>query len=202
MFKFTYAFGWFILTPAILVSLVVSGYLYQTQIKTVQIEPSLANAQTHTIQASAGIGGHVRGLSTDIRTGDARPLIIEEFLRKHQSPLYPYDYWGRFLTEIADKYELDFRLLPSIAMQESNLCKRIPENSFNCLGLGVHSRGTWKFERFEDNFDAAGRILRNNYLDQGLHTPEEIQSKYTPGSTGSWEFAVNYFMDILERADF
>jgi hypothetical protein len=94
-----------------------------------------------------------------------------------------------------------FRLLPAIAMQESNLCKKIPEGSFNCLGLGVHSRGTWAFESFEANFDKAAEILRKNYINQGLITPDEIQTKYTPHSNGSWEFSVNKFMDKLEKAE-
>lgn len=30
------------------------------------------------------------------------------------------------IVAIADKYNIDFRLLPAIAMQESNLCKSDP----------------------------------------------------------------------------
>lgn len=144
----------------------------------------------------------VKGITTDVQLGDARPLLIAEFLEKYDSPLKPYDYWGEFLTELADKHDMDYRLLPSIAMQESNLCKKIPPNSYNCLGLGVHSQGTWHFDRYEDNFSAAAEILRENYIDQGYITPEQIQTKYTPGSNGSWEYAVNYFMNILEYAEF
>lgn len=150
----------------------------------------------------ARISGSVQGLSTAIQTADARPVLIAEFLEKHKSPLTPYDYWGVKLVEIADKYGLDFRLLPAIAMQESNLCKKIPEGTYNCLGLGIHARGTWGFESFEANFDKAAEILRKNYIDKGLITPDEIQDKYTPGSNGSWEFAVNQFMDKLEKAEF
>lgn len=150
----------------------------------------------------ARISGAVKGISTAVQTGDARPVLIAEFLEKYDSPLKPYDYWGEKLTEIADKYNLDFRLLPSIAMQESNLCKVIPPGTYNCLGLGIHARGTWGFPSFEANFDKAAEILRKNYLDKGYITPDEIQDKYTPGSNGSWEFAVNHFMDKLETAEF
>jgi len=92
--------------------------------------------------------------------------------------------------------------LPSISMQESNLCKKIPDDSHNCLGLGIHSKGTWGFDSYEDNFETAAKILREKYLDQGLLTPDDIQNKYTPSSNGSWEFAVNHFMVVLENADF
>lgn len=144
----------------------------------------------------------VAGITTNITTEDARPVLIAQFLETNHSPLKPYDYWGEFLTQIADKYNMDYRLLPSIAMQESNLCKKIPEGTYNCLGLGIHSRGTWAFPSFESNFEKAAEILRRNYMDMGLITPDQIQNKYTPSSNGSWEFAVNHFMDKLETADF
>ena len=156
------------------------------------------NQQSITSPNSATI----LGMSTTIEEGDARPILIAQFLEKNASPLQPYDYWGVVLTQIADKYQMDFRLLPAIAMQESNLCKKIPEGSFNCLGLGIHARGTWEFPSFESNFDKAAEVLRKNYINQGLITPDQIQDKYTPGSNGSWEFAVNHFMDKLETADF
>ncbi len=150
----------------------------------------------------ARISGAVKGLSTAIQTGDARPVLIAEFLEKHDSPLKPYDEWGEKLVAIADKYNLDFRLLPAMSMQESNLCKKIPEGTYNCLGLGIHAKGTWGFDSYEANFDKAAEILRKNYLDKGYITPDEIQDKYTPGSNGSWEFAVNSFMEKLETAEF
>ena len=150
----------------------------------------------------ARISGAVKGISTAVQKGDARPVIIAEFLAKHGSPLQPYEEWGEILTRIADKYNLDFRLLPAMAMQESNLCKKIPEGTYNCLGLGIHAKGTWGFDSYETNFDKAAEILRKNYLDKGLITPDEIQDKYTPHSNGSWEFAVNQFMDKLETAEF
>lgn len=133
---------------------------------------------------------------------DARPLLLASFLKRHQSPLSPYEEWGEILVKIADRYDLDFRLLPSIAMQESNLCKKIPEGSFNCLGLGIHSRGTWGFENYESNFEAAAKILKTNYIDIGLTTPELIQKKYTPSSNGSWQFAVNQFMARIEMGEY
>lgn len=136
-----------------------------------------------------------------IETRDARAQLVSNFLERHGSPLQPYDYWGKTLVEIADKYTIDFRLLPAIAMQESNLCKVIPEGSHNCLGLGIHARGTWGFERYEDNFDAAARILKRNYIDQGLVTPEQIMRKYTPSSNGSWAASVNQWMAEMRFDD-
>ncbi len=186
--------GWLISAViAVSVSISTTYFLRKTQI--------LAPAQNHQMapvdQAYASILGIFTSNEVGLESADARPILLSNFLEKHNSPLTPYDYWGNYLTQLADQYQLDYRLLPSIAMQESNLCKVIPSDSYNCLGLGVHSRGTWGFKNFEENFDAAARVLKKEYIDKGYVTPEQIQTKYTPSSNGSWQFAVNHFMEKI-----
>ena len=105
------------------------------------------------------------------------------------------------IVEISDRYDIDFRLLPAIAMQESNLCKRIPPGSYNCLGFGIHERGTLGFESYEANFERAARELKAYYIDQGRVTPELIMKKYTPSSDGSWARSVNQWMSEMRYDD-
>ncbi len=145
--------------------------------------------------------GQVKGVETFIESEDARPTIIARFLDRYNSPLTPHEYWGETFVEIADRYQIDFRLLPAIAMQESNLCKAIPEGSFNCLGFGIHERGTLTFESFEANFERAAKELRANYINQGRITPEMIMKKYTPSSNGSWADSVNQWMAEMRYDD-
>ena len=190
---------WFATVPVYLLLLSLFAY---TQTLPITLIPTVLGSSTNTLSAAEPITTQLNGLSTNVQTADARPIIIAQFLQAHNSPLKPYDYFGKFLTELADEYNLDFKLLPSISMQESNLCKKIPSDSYNCLGLGIHSKGTWAFNSYESNFQAAAKVLRENYLDKGLITPDEIQDKYTPSSNGSWEFAVNQFMETLETAEF
>lgn len=132
-------------------------------------------------------------------TADSRPMLIKSFIERYNkhllevNPDFHYD-----LVDIADRYEIDFRLLPAIAMKESGMCRAIPANSFNCLGLGVHSKGTWGFESYEANFDMAAKILKKNYIDKGLVSPEQIMTKYTPHSpNGEWAKGVNQFMSEM-----
>lgn len=141
------------------------------------------------------------GIQTDYQTEDARPAIVANFLERHNSPLQPYDHYGKVFVEIADRYGIDFRLVPAIAMQESNLCKAIPPGSNNCLGFGVHSRGTLAFDKYEDGFERAARELKKNYIDIGLTTPEQIMTKYTPSSNGSWANSVNQWMAEMRYDD-
>lgn len=136
-----------------------------------------------------------------LAAGDSRAAIITNFLDRYHSILTPHEEYGIFFVALADKYDIDFRLIPAIAMQESGLCKAIPEDSFNCLGLGVHKRGTWKFTSYQENFDAAADILKRNYINQGLTTPELIMTKYTPSSNGSWASSVNQWMAEMRYDD-
>ncbi len=134
--------------------------------------------------------------------GDARVILVHNFLERHNSPILDEDpEFAQFLVTLADEQGIDFRLLPAIAMQESNLCKVIPPESHNCLGLGIHARGTWGFETYRENFTAAAGILKKNYLDIGLVTPEQIMRKYTPGSNGSWAASVNQWMAEMRYDD-
>jgi len=143
----------------------------------------------------------VKGVETLIEIEDARPQIVANFLKRHDSPLTPHEEFGHKIVGIADKYNIDFRLLPAIAMQESNLCKKIPAGSYNCLGFGIHERGTLAFESYEANFDRAARELKKNYIDQGRSTPEQIMKKYTPSSNGSWAESVNQWMAEMRYDD-
>lgn len=151
---------------------------------------------------STGTGKEdVKGITTNAETDDARAAIVADFLERHAAPLEPNDYFGEFLVSLADEYGIDYRLLPAIAMQESNICKKIPPGSFNCLGFGVHSGGTLHFESYEANFEAAARSLKKNYIDIGLNTPEKIMTKYTPHSNGSWANSVNQWIAEMEFND-
>lgn len=161
---------------------------------TLQPEP-VVEAQTSLPQ------GEVKGLSTVYEAEDARATLVAKFLARYKSPMEPHDEYGKKLVEIADRNGIDFRLLPAIAMQESNLCKKIPANSFNCLGFGVHSKGTLRFESYEAAFETAAKSLKKNYIDKGLTTPEKIMTKYTPGSNGSWALSVNRWISEMEYDD-
>ncbi len=135
----------------------------------------------------------------EINSADARPIIIENYLRKHNSPLFPY---ADKLLEAAERYDVDYRLIVAIAQCESNLCKKSPPDSYNCWGF---ENGKTKFLSWEQAFNQVAKTLRERYLDQGLTTPEEIMPKYAPPSVakgGPWAKCVSQFMEELEYGDF
>lgn len=133
-------------------------------------------------------------LKTEILGLNVRVESIENFLKTYGSPLVPF---SEFIVSTSDKYGLDYRLLPAVAMQESNLCKKAPANSFNCWGYGIYGGKILTFSGFEEAIETVARGLSKNYTAQGLLTPKEIMSKYTPSNTGNWAYAVEYFMQKL-----
>ena len=126
---------------------------------------------------------------------DARVEMVRQFFEKYKSPLEPF---AQNVVDTADKYELDFRLIPAIAMQESNLCRKIIVDSYNCWGFGIYGKKVTRFTDYPEAIETVTKTLAKNYKQNGLETAEEIMTKYTPSSNGSWADSVNYFMNLLQ----
>lgn len=177
----------FILTPFVLVlSLSLLTYSYST--KTFSLFTQSPKFAYAALPAASGT------LKTSIGQEDARLTAVKDFFKRYKSDLFPF---ADNVIYAADKYGIDYRLIPAIAMQESNLCKKAPKDSYNCWGFGIYGKKVTKFENYEDAIDTVTKTLANKYKANGLETPEQIMSKYTPGSNGSWADGVTHFMDQL-----
>jgi len=127
---------------------------------------------------------------------DARPEIVRQYLVRYNSPLVGHE---NYIIQKSDEYGLDFRLITAIAQQESNLCKIIPPQTYNCWGWGIHSKGTLGFGSYEEAIDAVTLGLKTEYIDKGYTIPDLIWKKYTPQSPdGAWAKGVNQFMAEME----
>ncbi len=127
---------------------------------------------------------------------DARVETVRQFLKKYGSPLEPH---AQYIVDLAEAYGLDYRLVPAIAMQESNLCKKIASGADNnCWGLGIYGKKRLSFDSLPDGIEAVTKTLAK-YKSEGLETPEQIQKRYTPSNEGSWAFSVNHFMDAIPQ---
>lgn len=200
MKKFFFVFSWFLLsTSAVLVG--SSAYSFFFLAKESGLPSRFEMTQLPKIQGKEEAKNSLL-VSTIIESEDARAELVAQFLERHNSPMTPYDFYGRKIVEIADRYQIDFRLLPAIAMQESNLCKNTnPGAPGNCLGFGIHKSGTLDFDSYEAGFERAGRELKAYYIDKGLVTVELIEKKYTPSSNGSWANSVNQWMAEMRYDD-
>lgn len=202
--KFFWGAAWFWLSIGVLLIGVASLRYFnlsqQAKLLNENLQPTSSPSPQPT-PTTIPESGQVKGVQTILETQDARPVIVANFLERYKSPLTPYDHYGQVFVDLADKNGFDFRLLPAIAMQESNLCKLIPPDTYNCLGFGIHARGTLAFPSYEANFERAARELKQNYIDIGLTTPEQIMTKYTPSSNGSWANSVNQWMAEMRYDD-
>lgn len=133
--------------------------------------------------------------TAEIKAGDGRVANLKSFFRKYNSPLYNY---AELIVKMSDAYQFDYRLLPAIAMQESNLCKYVPDDSHNCWGWGIYGSTVTKFSSYDEAIETVARGIKKNYIDKGLITASMIMEKYTPSSNGSWAHGVNTFLRILE----
>lgn len=133
-------------------------------------------------------------LKDQINFKDIRIELVANFFQKYNPELIPF---AQKVVDSADKYDLDFRLVPAIAMQESNLCKKAPKDTFNCWGFGIYGKNVKKFKSYSNAIDAVTKTLASDYRQQGLITPEQIMKKYTPQSRGSWAKGVSHFMNQL-----
>lgn len=148
------------------------------------------------IKVYASLPNEFPEISDSAELADARPEIIKKYFIKYNSPLVNL---SKYIVDKSDEYGLDFRLIPAIAQQESNLCKIIPPESYNCWGWGIHSRGSLGFSSYEEAIDTVMTGLKSEYIDKGLTTPDTIWKKYTPSSPdGAWAKGVNQFMSDME----
>ena len=134
-------------------------------------------------------------LGERITSSEAEVELIRQFLARYNSPLEPY---AEYFVQKADEHGLDPRLLPAIAMQESNLCRRIPENSYNCWGFGIYGGKVTRFNDYGHAIDIISKTLGTKYKSKGLVSPDEIMTMYTPSNIGTWSANVTFFMEQME----
>lgn len=156
---------------------------------------NIASSRGAQTLAYGALPPNLNTFSDKVTKQEGRVEIVRQFLARYNSPLEPH---AELIVSLADAYGLDFRLLPAIAMQESNLCKRIPADSFNCWGFGIYGGKITRFSSYPEAIETISRTLATKYKNKGLVTPEEIMSMYTPSSNGSWAFGVNHFMGQLQ----
>lgn len=201
MKKLLLTVGWLVATPIFLFYLIVSANkVSHTKHLSQAIESSVKIVATESpYRMFSALPEQVELISNSIESEDARALIVTNWLTAYRAPLAPY---GDTFVKAADKYGLDWRLLPAISMKESGGGRAIPENSYNAWGWGIYGDQVLRFSSWEEGIYGVAAGLKKSYLDQGLTTPEAIMAKYTPPSLeigGPWAQGVQkYFAELSE----
>jgi hypothetical protein len=94
------------------------------------------------------------------------------------------------------KYKLDCYLLPSITGLESSFGLYTHPGSYNPFGWGG---GYIMFESWDEAIGTVGQGLRENYINRGALTIEQIGSIYAASPT--WAARVRLFMTAFEAEE-
>lgn len=180
--------AFFLLTPLVLIlSLSLLSYLYRGN--TLDLSAKTPKVAYAALPRASGT------LKMNVVSEDMRIKVVRNFFTKYNSALIPH---AGDVIAAADKYEIDYRLIPAIAMQESNLCKKIIKDSYNCWGFGIYGKKVTRFDNYKEAINTVSKALAIQYKSKGLTTPEQIMTKYTPSNNGAWADSVNHFMDQLD----
>jgi len=138
----------------------------------------------------AGQSGALRVVSE--KNIDQRKDKLRSFLRAQNSPLAEHS--DRFV-EFADKYGIDWKLLPAISGVESAFGKRIIASSFNAYGWGG---GRIRFNSWEESIEKVSKALAEKYYARGLNTPQKMNPVYCPPNK-AWAGKVIGIMNKIEN---
>lgn len=190
---------WFPISSLFLAALV---FAYPKITRTKQLS-GLIRQEVSSLKASklsfAALPRTAFEIKTAIASEDARPILIERYLKHYQSPMAGN---ADYIIKISDRFNVDPYLVVAIAQQESNLGKLMPPNCHNAWGWGIHSAGTLCFDTWEEGINTFVSGLSEKYLAYGLKTPEEIMTKYNATSpNGAWAKGVSQFLEELHSGE-
>jgi hypothetical protein len=113
---------------------------------------------------------------------------IDAYYAQYDLPLAGH---GMHMVLVAEEHDLDWRLLPAIAMRESTGCKFIIKSNNNCFGWGS---GKIKFKDFDEAIDTVGSHLGG----ENPRTSRYYDGKDTLGILKSYNSVIpTYSKEIL-----
>lgn len=125
-----------------------------------------------------------------------RKEALTKFFQKYNSPLAQN---VDTFIETADKYGIDYRLIPSISCMESTCAKFLIEGSYNPFGWGIYGSNVIYFKNYDEAITTVGAGLNKGYFAKGYDTLEEIAPIYTPPNHVNWKNGVSFFMNEISK---
>ncbi|MCQ2744679.1 MAG: glucosaminidase domain-containing protein, partial [bacterium] len=112
---------------------------------------------------------------------------------------------GQAFLDAEKEYNINAVALIAICMNESNKGSSDLAKNKNNVG-GVRKSGSTEFMEFdkvENCIDYMAKLLKNNYVDNGLKKLYQVNAKYCPSaetqSNAGWAHNVNHYMDELSK---
>jgi hypothetical protein len=115
---------------------------------------------------------------------------IERYMTKRNAPLGSE---AEYIVTMANKFEIDYRLLPAISIIESSGGLKL-YRKYNAWGWGGAKGFT--FENWEHSIYVVSRGMAGYYL-LGLDTPEKMAPRYNPHTPNEWSGKVRMVMNQI-----
>lgn len=168
---------------------IITGFITTLiSLSLIQLFGPVSHAAERIADASATIGT-ISSIESNSMQAEMRvkKLAITKILAKNNSPLV--DNVDQFIA-VAEKYNLDPYLLPSITWLESSLGTKLIQRTHNPFGWGS---GLIAWNSFDEGIETVGRGLRYNYIDRGATDVYAIGRIYAASPT--WAVRVEKFMN-------
>ena len=191
-------FAWF---PAAIFVLAANLFMLMTYGRSRELARLNAESPVDTSFHLTASAATSQVLNATVIAGDARALLVSSFLKNINSPMMPY---ADHIVAEADKYNIDYTLVPAIAMCESQAGKHMPKkNEYNFAGIAV-ATGTNKGKAFTSWTQAISWVtnyIKTQYFDRGITDLHDIGGIWAPPSvqTGySWTNCVEYEQNLIK----
>lgn len=156
----------------------------------------LVSTTTNAYASSKSVAIDTKALDAMIqKSKEERTEALNRFFTALNSPLKAN---SATFVEVADKYNLDYRLLPAISCMESTCGRFLIEGSYNPFGWGIYGKNAIYFKSYDEAIETVGREIKEKYASKGLTTPETIAPVYTPPNYVNWRNGVNYFISRID----
>jgi hypothetical protein len=178
----------FLRVPAMVIIVTIGLVISPTIVKQpISLEAYYVNeAASSDVQKSASLL-----ISTEIKAQkDDRAKRLSKFLSSRGSPMSGD---SKALVKIADKYGLDWRLLPAIAGVESTYGLFVPAGSYNPYGW---NNGAFYFQDWASGSDYVANQINTRWSSMGTITPWAIGPSYA--ANPNWASRVSANMSSID----
>lgn len=150
---------------------------------------------TFTTQNAAVVAQSVpQTTKVEARQLDPRAKTLADYFATKNSP---FQYQAQDFIDAADKYNIDWKLVPAISGVESTFGTN--SYGYNAWGWGIYGNSALGFNSWKDGIYTVTGGLKTGYIDKGLTDPYSINKIYAASPT--WGSRVNFFMNDLEKYD-
>lgn len=156
---------------------------------------SLSQTDSIVLAKSRDMQNTIADMSGKNPQKDIRTSVLQKFFSTYHSPL---ESEAEFIVKTSDIWGLDYKIIPAISMQESGGCKNIPDNSFNCWGLGIYGKNSLSFTSYSEAISKVAKTIKESYYKDGLTNITLLEDRWNPNSTGQWSFGVNFFISKIK----